>query len=266
MTATFGGSQDYHAASVTRTIVIAKAVSTVTTSAVTATYDGQTHPVTATVTGVNGSTQIVVTANATGSGVTGNVVVVSASYGATVRSNAFTYEESTRVVLYDFWLHEENGQMQVCWQTASEEESVGFHLFREVAGEWVRINAGLIPSADSMGANYSVVDAGANATDTFRYKLVEIESDGRVKEYGPFDVAGWSPRLENVGMGEHGIVLRWLSRAGESYEVRRTTSLRLPLEKIAGGVLATPPVNEFVDKEKAEGAAFYQIQVEEREP
>ena len=218
--------------------------------------------VAATVTGVNGSTQIVVTANATGAGLTGNVVVVSASHGETVRNQAFTYEETTQVVLYDFWLREETGQVAVCWQTASEEDSVGFHLFREVAGEWIRINAGLIPSADSMGANYSVVDAGANSTDTFRYKLVEVESDGGVKEYGPFDVAVWSPRLENVSVGVDGITLRWLSREGEMYEVRRGRSLMTPLETIVGGLPATPPVNEFTDPVPPEGSAFYQIRAE----
>ena len=209
------------------------------------------------------ATQVVVWAGSRGSSATGDVVVFSTSYGATTRSNAFAYEESTRVVLYDLWMQREGGQVAVCWQTASEENTVGFDLFRWDGSAWVKVNGSLIPAQGDMGASYSVADAAANADDTFRYKLVEIETGGGVQEYGPFEVAVWTPRLQNVGVGENGITLRWRSREGETYEVRRSRSLLAPLGKIAGGLPATPPVNEFVDEEKVEGAAFYQIRVEE---
>ena len=219
--------------------------------------------VAATVTGVNGSTQIVVTAGAAGSPGLGDVRVFSASHGETVRSQAFTYEETTQVVLYDFWLREEHGQVVACWRTASEEESVGFDLFRWDGGAWVKVNESLVMARDPMGASYSVLDARANGTEAILYKLVEVETDGSVREYGPYERALWTPRLENVGVDERGVVLRWLSREGETYEVRRTWSLMAPLERIESGVVATPPVNEFVDEEKVEGAAFYQVRVEE---
>ena len=172
-------------------------------------------------------------------------------------------EGPSRVVLYDLFLHMEGGGAQVCWQTASEEDTVGFDLFRWNGGEWVKVNESLIYAQDPMGATYCVADAGANGTEAFIYKLVEVETDGSVREYGPFERAVWTPRLENVGVDERGVVLRWLSREGESYEVRRGRSLMTPLERIESGVVATPPVNEFVDEEKVEGAAFYQIRVEE---
>ncbi len=209
------------------------------------------------------ATQVVVWAGSRGSSATGDVVVFSTSYGATTKSHAFTYAESTRVVLYDLFLRMEGGVVQVCWQTASEEESVGFDLFRWDGAAWVKVNESLVMARDPMGAIYSVADAGANATEAFLYKLVEVETDGSVREYGPFERAVWTPRLENVGVDERGVVLRWLSREGESYEVRRTRSLRMPLATMESGVAATPPVNEFVDKEKVEGGAFYQIRVEE---
>ena len=171
-------------------------------------------------------------------------------------------DEPSRVVLYDLFLRMEGGVAQVCWQTASEEESVGFDLFRWDGVAWVKVNESLVMARDPMGAEYCVADAGANGTDAFLYKLVEVETDGGVREYGPFERAVWTPRLQNVGMGENGIVLRWLSREGETYEVRRTRSLRMPLATIEDGVAATPPINVFTDEEKAEGAAFYQIRVE----
>ena len=174
-----------------------------------------------------------------------------------------TYGESSRVVLYDLYLRMEGGVAQVCWQTASEEDTVGFDLFRWDGAAWVKVNESLVMAQDPMGATYCVADTGANGTEAFLYKLVEIETDGSVREYGPFERAVWTPRLENVGVDERGVVLRWLSREGETYEVRRTRNLMMPLERLESGVVATPPVNEFVDEEKAKGAAFYQIRVEE---
>ena len=218
--------------------------------------------VAATVTGVSGSTQIVVTANAAGAGATGDVVVVSTSYGETVRSNAFSYAGTTRVVLLGLGLREENGQVSVCWQTASEEDTVGFDVYRWDGSDWVKLNGALVPATGEMGGSYCVLDAAANAADLFRYKLVETETDGGTQTYGPFDVAVWTPKLENVAVDERGVILRWLSREGESYEVRRTGNLAEPLERIRNGLPATPPVNEFIDGEKPEGAAFYQIRVE----
>lgn len=173
-----------------------------------------------------------------------------------------SYQEYSRVVLYDLFLRMEGSLAQVCWQTASEEDTVGFDLYRWDGGAWVKVNEGLVMARDPMGATYCVADAGANGTEAFLYKLVEIETDGSVREYGPFERAAWTPRLENLGVGENGITLRWLSRDGESYEVRRGQSLMAPLATIADGLPATPPVNEFLDAEKAEGSAFYQIRVE----
>jgi len=173
-----------------------------------------------------------------------------------------TQAESSRVVLYDLYLRMEGGVVQVCWQTASEEESVGFDLFRWDGAAWVKVNEGLVMARDPMGASYSVADAGANGTDAFLYKLVEVETDGGVREYGSFERAVWTPQLENVVVDERGVILRWLSRDGETYEVRKSSSLLLPPLPIAVGLVATPPVNEYTDPEKPDGAAFYQIRAE----
>ena len=208
------------------------------------------------------ATQVVVWVGSRGSSATGDVAVFSTSFGATVKSNAFTYEESTRVVLYDFWLRAEGGVVQVGWQTASEEDTVGFDLYRWQDAAWVKVNEALIPAQGELGASYEVADVAANASDTFRYKLVEIETGGDVQEYGPFDVAVWTPRLQNVVVGEAGTTLRWRSREGETYEVRKSKSLLMPPLPIAAGLPATPPVNEFTDPAPTGGSAFYQIRAE----
>ena len=171
-------------------------------------------------------------------------------------------DSSSLVVLLNFSLRQENGQVMVCWETASEENSVGFDLFREQNGEWVKVNESLIYARDPMGSSYCLADPGANAQDEFRYKLVEIETDGTAQEYGPFDRAVWTPQMENLVATPDGVLIRWLSRDGEIYEVRKTTSLMLPLVPIAEGLIATPPVNEYVDPNRESGSAFYQIQAE----
>ena len=209
------------------------------------------------------ATQVVVWAGSRGSTATGDVVVFSTSRGVTTKAGGFSYTgETTRVVLYDFWLRAEGGEVRVGWQTASEEDTVGFDLYRWQDAAWVKVNEALIPAQGEMGASYGFVDSAANATDTFRYKLVEIETDGGMQEYGPFDVAAWNPRLQNVGVGETGTTLRWLSREGEIYEVRKSQSLLMPPLPIAAGLHATPPVNEFTDSAPTEGSAFYRIRAE----
>ena len=218
--------------------------------------------VAATVTAVNGTTQVVVTAGASGSPGLGEVKVYSTSRGLSEKADGFTYEGTSRVVLYDFWLREEGCVVQVGWQTASEEDTAGFDLYRWQDAAWVKVNESLISAQGELGSSYSVADAAANAEDTFRYKLVEIETDGSVQEYGPFDVAVWNPRLQNVGVGETGTALRWRSREGETYEVRKSQSLLMPPLPIAAGLRATPPVNEFTDPAPTEGSAFYQIRAE----
>ena len=170
-------------------------------------------------------------------------------------------EANTSVVLYDFFLRETNGEIFACWQTASEENSVGFDLLRWNGAAWAKVNEGLIFARNPMGADYCVADPGANGKDSFLYKLVEHESDGSLREYGPFERAVWSPRLENVGVDARGVTLRWLSREGESYDVLMSPSLMAPPETIADGLTATPPVNEFTDENQRQGSAFYQIRV-----
>jgi hypothetical protein len=112
-------------------------------------------------------------------------------------------------------------------------ETVGFDLYREQDGVWVKINTALIPSVNPMGASYAVADPGANAADTFRYKLVEYETPGTIQEYGPFDRAVWSPRMESIALTSDGVVLRWLSREGNGMKCTADHDWGTPLEAVA---------------------------------
>ena len=171
----------------------------------------------------------------------------------------------TVAVLYDFWIHEEDGQIEVCWRTAWEEDTVGFDLYREVDGIWAKVNESLVLARGPMGATYCVADAGANGRDTFRYKLVEIEVDGSIQEYGPFVRSAWMPQLENVGAAEGGMEIRWLGRDGEVYEVQKCGRLPGEFRVIATGIApARNNIARFIDRDGA-ASGFYRIRVVRQE-
>ena len=169
---------------------------------------------------------------------------------------------ATRVVLYDFYLQTANGGVSVCWQTASEDNTVGFYLFRWTDGAWVKVNDSLIPGNGEMGGSYTVVDPLANATETFRYKLVEYETDGGVQEYGPYDVSVRNSRLDNLAITDDGVVLRWLSREQDTYEVQKSLNMQNGFSTLATGLPAMPPVNVYTDQTKTVNGAFYRVRVE----
>ena len=172
------------------------------------------------------------------------------------------FDASSMVVLYDFYLHQQGERFSVCWKTASEEDTVGFDVFRWDGTAWAKLNDSLIKAQGEMGGTYGVEDPLANSTETFRYKLVEYETDGGVQVYGPFDVAASNPRMETVTITPEGVRLRWFSRAGETYEVQKSTDIGNGYEVIASGLPATLPVNDWTDPSISMKAAYYRVRVE----
>ncbi len=172
----------------------------------------------------------------------------------------------TLVVLYDFYLQSlPAGEVQVCWQTASEDNTLGFDLYRWGANGWVKVNAAMIPAQGwpqgGIGARYCVDDPGANATDTFRYKLVEFETTGAVREYGPFERSAWMPRLSNFNPTPGGLVIQWLSREAEVYDVLKASDLRGEFTPMATGLPATPPLNSWTDRAPS-ACGFYRVEAQ----
>jgi len=104
------------------------------------------------------------------------------------------------------------------WETASEVNTAGFHLYRgpTATGPWERVNATLIPSAADgvTGGRYTFRDTTADPTVTYYYQLEEVELDGTTHRYGavisPGDKRRWSWTLwvaalvAAIGLG------RWL--------------------------------------------------------
>ncbi len=183
-----------------------------------------------------------------------------------VAEAALLVGSSTLVVLFDFYLQEMNGEIQVCWQTASELNTLGFDLFRwdEAAGQWIKVNSAMVAAQGwpqgGLGASYSVADAGASADGTCRYKLVEYETTGDLREYGPFERSIGGPRLSSFFATPAGVVLQWLSREAEVYDVLKADGLRGAFVPAAQGLPATPPINAWTDRTESAGAAFYRIE------
>jgi hypothetical protein len=71
----------------------------------------------------------------------------------------------------------------VRWSTASELNTLGFHVYRQVGDRRVRVNRRLIP-AKGLGA-YTLLDRRAPRAKTLRYWIQEVAVDGSRSWYGP---------------------------------------------------------------------------------
>ncbi len=175
----------------------------------------------------------------------------------------------TLVTLASFAVTVENGLVVVRWETASEERTVGFHLYRQGAeGAWLKVNADLIPAQGGLaggaaGAAYSFVDMTAVPGTMYVYKLVEIEDTGAENTYGPFERFTGPVQLNSATATPAGMELRWASRDLEMYSVLRASDLLTGFSTIRSGIPATPPENVFVD-DTAGGASamYYRIGIE----
>jgi len=82
--------------------------------------------------------------------------------------------------------------LAVEWETSSEAATAGFYLFRfdPKGGEWLKVNEGILPVAveSPQGGTYQFLDTTADPRESHTYSLLEIESTGRERAYGPFAV------------------------------------------------------------------------------
>jgi hypothetical protein len=72
-----------------------------------------------------------------------------------------------------------------------ERGTVGFYVERAVGQSgWELINNQMLPGMvfAPFGAEYKLVDPGAQGGRAYQYRLIELEVSGSTKEYGPFEV------------------------------------------------------------------------------
>ena len=75
----------------------------------------------------------------------------------------------------------------VRWRTASEVDTLGFNVYREVNGKRFRVNPKLI-AANGRGG-YSYLDRKAPRAKTVRYWVQVVNLDGTRSWYGPARIA-----------------------------------------------------------------------------
>lgn len=102
----------------------------------------------------------------------------------------------TAVKLTSFAAAPSGPNILVTWETATEHDNVGFHLYRQGGPQDkpTRLNAKLIPSrapGGDQGARYAFLDDTAQDGVAYLYTLEDVDSHGRATPHGP--VAATAP-------------------------------------------------------------------------
>ncbi len=86
----------------------------------------------------------------------------------------------------------ENGFVKLEWVTASENENLGFYIYRSVdeKGHYDRITSSILPGAGTTTSQhrYSYTDQHVQPGQTYYYKLADVDFRGRVNMHGPIAV------------------------------------------------------------------------------
>ena len=113
---------------------------------------------------------------------------------------------TTSVELMSFTAWAMDGAVDLKWETASELNNLGFHLYRAMSarGLYEQITTRAMPGLVSspVGAQYRYQDTGLANGVTYYYKLEDIETTGmirasRSRAMGGFEVAGVHPGLRS---------------------------------------------------------------------
>ena len=132
----------------------------------------------------------------------GQPVVGRSSNGSVALSAGYWYGVSvpTAVELVSFATAAQGGAILVTWETASEIDSLGFHLYRagSADGTQARLNEVMIPSQSpggSAGAAYRYVDAAVEPGVVYYYWLEDVDIRGAVTRHGPFRAQALLPPM-----------------------------------------------------------------------
>ncbi len=81
------------------------------------------------------------------------------------------------------------GSVVVRWRAGSEATTLGYNVFREVAGNRVQVNPRLIPAPAKAGLHlYAYADHAVSASGTARYWLQQVATNGSRTWRGPISV------------------------------------------------------------------------------
>lgn len=101
----------------------------------------------------------------------------------------------TAITLSSFTGAWQTDRIHVAWTTATEQNSMGFHLLRSETGqrsEAEQVTTNLIPARgnDVAGGAYAWDDFSVQPESVYTYWLQEVEFDSSINEYGPIVVRG----------------------------------------------------------------------------
>ncbi len=147
----------------------------------------------------------------------------------------------TAVTLQSFTAVGRDRAVDLSWETASELQNLGFHLYRAeaAAGPYGRVTPSLIPGLGSSatGRSYAYRDAGLVNGRTYFYQLEDVETTGMTTRHGPVEAAPRDSSIEPGPEAEetvHGdplaVVLREIDRSER----------HVTLELLTGGFFSAP--------------------------
>ncbi len=105
---------------------------------------------------------------------------------------ASSWVQGTAVELLSFSGQVSGGLVSLRWETASETDNAGFHVWRADGLEagYARLTPELIPAKGTatQGASYSFMDAAVSGGLTYYYRLEDVETNGTSTFHGPVAV------------------------------------------------------------------------------
>ncbi|MEM7028435.1 MAG: choice-of-anchor L domain-containing protein [Chloroflexota bacterium] len=99
-----------------------------------------------------------------------------------IKADSFVTEPPTAIELVTFIVNKLGDQVILQWETASEIDNEGFHVWRSEtrAGSYVRLTDAIIPAHgnNDTGAHYQFVDGTAQPDQIYYYRLEDVDTEG----------------------------------------------------------------------------------------
>jgi len=106
----------------------------------------------------------------------------------------------TLAVVSDFRAYAVANGVAVVWETASELRTAGYYIerFDGNSKKWKRVQSALVPALleSPIGGRYGLTDHSAHVGETYSYRVVEVEVDGKEFAYGPYEVTAHEDQQE----------------------------------------------------------------------